>query len=506
MKKFIKAFFSLVVAVVCLIGFTGCKTPVSATTVSVDKVESSNGVSTNGGVTVVHNGYMYFINGTRANDGKGSSKNKLGTICRVKLDVATGEIDDSTYEVVVKDLVGFDYGSIYFFGDFMYYTSPSKDVNYKGNVLFNKTRFMRYDLVNKKSYTIYTTKKNSSSDKIDYAYYVVGENLNLVVYESESSTITSLKIGTTTKTNYKITDVKSCLLSENQGKCETEGALVDANNFVFYTKQHSVTSDTEVYRTSPQVNNSFAIANDGYDIALLSIKNGKLIYSYSSKIYAKSILGTNADKLTIDLADVISHNTYTYILFMKQQDGSDAVLYYNENDGAIVIVRWVDGVKLDPYVITNIGKISSSNSNSNSSSEKEEVFGLIGLTTIEEVVATDDPETEDVVEETETETVTYLLYVKSKVVYRLEIEREGNIVEYAEPVKLSTTSMVIPTTLLVPEVIGTHLYIFGYEVDEKDKETGKVYLYRVDITIDSTTDLEDLENKGAATLVGIKQK
>lgn len=499
MKKFLKTFFSLVVAVVCLLGFTACKTPISATTVSVDKVESSNGVSTNGGVTVVHDGYMYFINGTKDNDGTNSSKNKRGAICRVKLDVATGEIDDTTYEVVVSDLVGFDYGSIYFFGDFMYYTSPSKDVNYKGTVLYYKTRFMRYDLINKKSYTIYTTKSNSSSEATEFAYYVVGEDLHLVVFESEAKTLTSLKVGTTTKTNYKLTDVKSCILSENQGKCETEGATADANNFVFYTKTHSVTSDTEVYRTAPQVDNSLCIANDGYDITLLSIKNGKLIYSYNSKIYAKAILGTNADKLTIDFGDIISHSTYTYILFMKQQDGSDAVLYYDNNDGAIVVVNWTNGVKLESHVITNIGTQSSS------SSSEEATFGLIGLTTIEEIISTDDPETTDV-EPTETETVTYLLYVNSNIVYRLEIEREGAIVEYAEPVKLSTTTVVVPDSLLMPEVIGNYLYIFGNEVDEDDKETGNVYLYRVDITIDSTKDLEDFENEGKATFVGIEEK
>ena len=44
------------------------------------------------------------------------------------------------YEVVVDDLVGFTYGSLHFFGDFLYYTTPSADVNYKNNVLYYKTK------------------------------------------------------------------------------------------------------------------------------------------------------------------------------------------------------------------------------------------------------------------------------------------------------------------------------------------------------------------------------
>ena len=497
MKKFLKALLSLSVAIVCVFGFTACDAPLSATTVNVDKVELTNGVSTNGGSTVVHNGYLYFINGTKENNGKTSGK--LGKICRVKLDVATGEIDEDTYEVVVNSFAGFDFGSISFFGDFMYYTSPCRDVNYKGTVLYNKTRFMRYDLKNKQTYTLYTTKNNSSSETIDFEYYVVGDKLNLVVYEKEAATITSLKIGNTVKTNYVIKNVNSCVLSENNGNTEIEGVNVDANSFVYYTKTHSITSDTEVYRVSPNKNNSTCIADDGYDITLLSVKNGKLIYSYSSKIYSKEIKGNENDELSIDLSDVISHNSYTYIIFLKQQDGSESVLYYDDADGAVVIARWENGVKLDPHTITNIGAIQTSSSSSDSAPK----FAFIGTTTIEDIISTDDPETPEV-ENTVSETVTYLLYVKENVVYRLEIERENNIVEYAQPVKLTTTKVVIPDSILMPEVIGNYLYIFGNELNEKDKETGKIYMFRVDITIDENKDLEDLENKGVAEMIAVK--
>ena len=63
---------------------------------------------------------------------------------------------------------------------------------------------MRYDLVNKKSHEIYTTQQNNKDETISYAYYVVGESLNLVVYETKNATITSLKIDDKITTNYVV--------------------------------------------------------------------------------------------------------------------------------------------------------------------------------------------------------------------------------------------------------------------------------------------------------------
>ena len=184
MKKFLKAFACFAVAFVCLFGFSACGKKVSPTTTDMSKT-IYNGTQTNGGITAVYNGYLYFINGTKTKDDTNIKKTTGAAICRVKID-SEGKIDTNSYEVVINNLAGYDYGSLYFFGDYMYYTTPNAAVNYQDTVLYNQTKFMRYDLVNKKSYTLYTTKKNDSSDKISYSYYVVGNDLNLVVYESLS--------------------------------------------------------------------------------------------------------------------------------------------------------------------------------------------------------------------------------------------------------------------------------------------------------------------------------
>lgn len=491
MKKFLSGLFTVVIAFVFMFSLSGCAEKHSATTVDTSKVASTNGVSTNGGITVIYDGYLYFVNGTKDNDGTSSEDNTRGGIARVKINTETGEIDTNTYELLVEDLVGYDNGSMYFFGNYIYYTSPSADVNYKGEVLYYKTRFKRYDLVNKNTQTIYTTNLNSEDEVISFAYYVTGTELNLVVYETSNQTLTSIKIGDTFKTNYVIEGVRSCVLSENYGTCETENATVDANSFVYYTLANNTDGSdryqqgVKVYRTLPNKNESVLLSNKGYSISLLSIRNSKLIFSYESRIYAQAITGSNNEELNVALENVISYKSYEDVIFVENDDGSISVLYYNneEDDYHIAVVNCVNGKE----ITTSITNILSESEN----------FALVDLVTLEEVITEDDPETEDV-DETVTETVKYLIYVEDGAVYKIEIEREGVLTNFAQPIKLTDTEVVDPTGILIPEVVGNYIYIFAEELDEDDKGTDKFYLYRADITIDN-------DSTEYATLVGIKE-
>jgi hypothetical protein len=508
MKKLFKGLFTFVLAFVCILSFSACTQKISKTTVDTSKVEKSNGVSTNGGITAIYNGYLYFINGTKTNDGTSSSKNTRSAICRVKYDQSTGEVTDSTYEVVVDDLVGFTYGSLYFFGNFMYYTTPSSDVNYKADVLYYKTKFMRYDLVNKTKQTIYTTQQNASSETTSYAYYIVGEELNLVVYESQNSTITSVKIGDTFKTNYVIENVTSCIFSENNGKSISDGT--DANNYVFYTKSNETydkyQTGTKVLRTLPNTNSSYTLSDEGLSITLLCIRNGKLVYSYDARIYAISITGDSTEKLSTDNKYVISYETYDDVIFIENDDGSISVLYYDSDEYQVVVIKWIDGVELESTTINVLSKSES--------------FAFVGVWTIEEAIATDaedeeneeneeseDAEEDDAEEnaddsdeevEVKTDTVKYLIYLDSNIAYKLEIERNGVISEHSQPVKLSKTSVSSPEGTISPELIGNYLFALGNEVNDSDKETGNVYLFKIDITISE-------DSAEYAKMVGIEE-
>lgn len=486
MKKIFKNLLCVAVAFVCLFGFTACKTKISDTSVDISKT-LSDGKTTNGGLTVKYGDYLYFINGTKTNDGKSAKGNTRGAICKVKLDEKGNAVKD-TYEIVVDNLVGYDNGSLSIFGDYLYFTTPNDDVNYQDTKLNYETKFMRYDLVNKKTYELYTTKQNSSSEKIAYAYYMVGNELDLLVYETSASTVTSIKIDTNVTINYVISDVKSCVFSDNYGTCVTSGATVDANNFVYYTKNVDVYEDgrsdgNKVYKVSPNTNNSALISDSEKSISLLSVKSGKLVYSAKSVngdntiIYSQSITSGND---TLNFSGIVSYKSYDNAVFMDNDDGSVTAIVFDTDSNEVKYLKADENnnYEVNPIIINTLSISSSSSSSSDSK------ISFVGLTTL-----TEELPKEDNSEETIESKATYLIYVYSNAVYKLEVMRDGEISSFADPVKLSKSTVNAPTGTLIPDVVGNNLYIFAKELDEKNKETSNIYLYQVDLTIkDDSTD------------------
>lgn len=511
------------VAVVCVFAFTACKEPLSATSADTSKVGVTNGLSTNGGITAIYGEYLYFVNGTKTNDGKSSSGNTRGGIARAKYNKETGEIDKNTYQILISDLAGFSNTSLYFFGDFMYYTTPSGDVNYKDNVLYYKTKFMRYDLVNGKSHEIYTTKQNSSSESISFAYYVVGTSLNLVVFEKTNATLTSIKIGDEPSTNYVISGVTSALLSENNGKVVTAGATADANSFVFYTTSNQnydkYQTGSKVYRTSPVAkNSSVCLSDEGLSISLLCIRNGKLLFSVNSKIFCQPIDANTTSLDTESYKNVISHGSYDDVVFIENEDGSVSILYFETKNKTYQIsyFTWKDGIEINNTPICTLSNYSN--------------FSFISLVTLEEEKKEETPSTGEgsgesgessgettesgddsgSTEDTETTPakkykVTYVTYIADNYAYKLEIMRENDegkmqLSVNAKPVKLSSTKVQDASGMLIPEIVGNYMYAFVNELDGSNKETGNIYLYRMDLTIS-----KDATSNDKAEFVGIKE-
>ena len=81
MKKFSKIILSILICVVCSLGLVACGPQQTATGVE------TSGVASNGGVALKYGGYLYYIGGTRSNDGSFDTANtSLGSIYKAKLD------------------------------------------------------------------------------------------------------------------------------------------------------------------------------------------------------------------------------------------------------------------------------------------------------------------------------------------------------------------------------------------------------------------------------------
>lgn len=487
MKKILKSCLLVLVAVCVSFSFVGCKKKVSPTTTDISSIKLSHGATTNGGMTVVRGEYMYFINGTKENDGTSQDDNTRSAICRVKYDIATGKTSGDM-EVVVDELVGFSDGSLHIFGDFLYYTTPSDGENSNGDVLFNKTVFRRYDLVNERSHTIYTTELNSSSETVTYAYYVVGETLNLLVYEKTNATIKSFKIDKEVEENYTITDVTGCLFSESYGKVTTSGAAVDANSYVYYTKmpdtKEQVQTGNKVYKTSPVKNNGVLIS-EGREVALLTIRAGKLIYSVGEFIYADSIT-SGKDTLEVENTNCISRATLENAIYIENyslQEVSGGKKHLVKTPGSISVLTMTKATETASYIDIFEWTSTSDGPEDNSaqigfmSSAKD--FSFIGLAELEEIVTEDDEDTTDVNEEVKRK-VLYAFFMESSLVYKIEIaevkDENTMVVSASERIKLSTSKVNANDGLLVGEIVGDYLFILSEDSDKND------YLIKIDVT------------------------
>ena len=486
MKKLLISLFALFMCTICAFSLVACGTKFSDTT-----VDTTN-VSANGGMSLVYNNELYFINGRLDNDGKNNGGNTLGSVYKVALN-DKGEIaEDAKYTKVVDALVGFTNGSIHIFGDYLYYVAPSTARNNKAEVLYKKTKFMRKDLVNGGTQEIYGT--DETTETLKYAYYVVGENLVLVVYDSTSKTIVSTTVGNQMKRNCKIENVTSAIFSDEFGKSQTESA----DNFIFYTRacaeDNPDQNTNRLYYAKPDGTNEKLLC-DTSNLSLLTIRAGKLLVtaSYGSSpndstaIYAFDITSETANIIVSDqdnskaqahsaFANVVSYKTYDDVIFVE--DGGKVAMYCLSGNALAYVLY--DGTSTTPTKYIEIYTFSSSPS-----------IDMIGLFT-----------------DTEDNDHVYCVYSNSNVVYKIRVDyADQAAVNTAkpEPKKLSTTSISTDNGLLVPKIADNYVYVLS-------TSDNKTMMYRINVWTpkelnerldpsEQETDNTKLE-VGKATLVG----
>ena len=108
----------------------------------------------------------------------------------------------------------------------------------------------------------------------------------------------------------------------------------------------------------------------------------------------------------------------------------------------------------------------------------------VGLVEMNEEIKNDESEGDgegetETTGETQIDEVTYLLFINSKKVYKIEVLRNGVVSEYAQPIKLSSTDVEAATGLLVGEVVGNNVYIMAKRLDDNKKVTDFIYLHKI---------------------------
>lgn len=474
MKKFIKYCLVLVLCVCTCLTFVGC----GSTKWSKTTNDMSNVVS-NGGITLRHKNWIYFVNGTKENTVANNSKSNIRAgIYRVKTDddgnilykenttsTVAEEKDEDNKEVkeflqvepVVKSIVGFDDGSIFIFGDYLYFTTPCTAKNKDGDMLTGKTSFKRYDLESKQIQTLYTT--SASDDTINFTYYRSGSSLNLVVYEKTSATLKSFLIGNDVKLNFKKTDVTSALMSDNFGNVEN-AAVSLADQYIYYTLSYDNNSalkkGVRVYKILPNGEGLTKIS-EGEDVALLTVRAGRLVYSKDSIVYSQVIL---ADEATLTFDNEVCYKNYENIIFLENGD-SVSVLVYDST--TIRKISWNNSDFLEDYETETIKTFDKD--------DKVTFIGVDGK---------------------------YLVYQLDKYVYKIKFEKETPDEELYE-IKLSTTKFDAANGNMAAEILEG--YVYGFYTDSNNKTT---YLYRINLK--TPAELGEVDKEvGEAEFIGVKE-
>lgn len=464
MKKFLKSFLVLVLCFCTCLTFVGCNNSTWSETTN----ETKNMVS-NGGVVLYHDGWIYFVNGTKeiseaVNNGNNTQagiyrvKATDGTIDYLKNDKGEETKSFEKIEPVVKKLVGFGKGSIFIFGDYLYYTTPSDKKNDDGEMLTGKTEFRRYDLVNKGDQLLYTTK--ASDDTVTFTYYKQGTSLYLVVYEKTSAILTSVKIGKEPTTVFTKEEVKSAVMSETQGVTTAVGDF--ANLYVYYTLDYAEDADIKrgnrVFKIKPDGTKEQLIS-EGDNISLLSVKAGALIFSDDSKaVYAQKIVDGEE---TLSKQNVVCQKTYDNIIFL--------------NEGGNVVALVYDNTTIRKLVFTDGEFDSKNNIYEFDKNDKVKFIGVDG---------------------------DYVIYQLSSLVYKIKYNVADGEENY--PIKLSTTKIDDAKDAMAPEIMDG--YVYGFYTDTSAKVT---YMYRIRIQTPKEAGELDEDNNpkevGEAEFVGVKE-
>lgn len=307
MKKILIRILSVALLFTCVFSFSACEKTIKQVTVNIDNVSS------NGGPIAKSGNVIYFVNGFLKAT---STSNKYGTVGVSSIyKLALGEDgkittdDDGNIQnmsQLVSSQVGFAKGSIYTFGEYVYYATPYEAKDKNGLALYNYLSFYRIKNDGSERTLLFTTETDDSN--MIYTYYITGEDeLTLVLFEKDSKILTSYIITNKVEKLALDTEVSSVVLSDTNGTGE------DINKYVYYTK--SVTNDDEiqqgnkVYRIMPNGSDKTLIST-GRNIDIVTICNNNLVYVENNTTYITKLTNNLLTSQDTKISEVQYSNAY----------------------------------------------------------------------------------------------------------------------------------------------------------------------------------------------------
>jgi hypothetical protein len=237
-----KKFLTLIVAVLSLttLVLMGCSTEKGLR----DNPLTTQAVINNGGVSVQKGDYLYFVNGFASSEQLKSGDNDwgdtvLGAIYRTKLTDNQISYDNDGFltkvEVVVPKLVGYENGSFYVYGNYIYYSTPNNNVNKNGNSLTKLTDYYKVKIDGTENTKIYTSTTESLTPS-DWSIYSLNTSQYLIVKDGTklvSVKVSDSKIGSiVTMAN----DITTAAFIKSDTYYGNVNVAEKYNNYIYFTR------------------------------------------------------------------------------------------------------------------------------------------------------------------------------------------------------------------------------------------------------------------------------
>lgn len=245
-KKLCSLIIMLFLAVTFVI--TGC----SPKGLSPNPDTDANVIS-NGGMTVIKENYLYYINGYLDESKLTGDDNKEGKVTHsaiYRTKIVDGKIvkDEDGFvpdtELVVSRVAGFSNGGFYIIDDYLYYTTPHNNVVDKdGKIQNDRVEFHRVNVNGTDDKLIYTTPEAQAN--LDWTLYKIGETVYITMYISNKIIVVNTSSASVVA---EIADTTSYAIYKDSTYEVNEDRTNEFQNYIYYTRAITTEDNRPSYK------------------------------------------------------------------------------------------------------------------------------------------------------------------------------------------------------------------------------------------------------------------
>lgn len=331
MKKTLKT-LAIILIFIFSLSFFGC-----GTVTVKGGPNKTDPVTSNGGLSVTKGDYLYFVNGYISNDDLKGNQNKYGRVTnggiyRAKLEngklmYETSQDEDGNevktlkdVELLVPKLAGFEYTSLYIFGDYIYFSTPNTEKDQStGEIRFDLTDFYCVKLSGGDIYRLQNAVNISSVD--NFKFTAIG-NYVYLTYLSDGN-IYNLKIsGKNVQQTTKIAENVTSFAMYVEETSYTEN-LNEHAKYVYYTRsfkedEKSITGNV-LAKANLETNEETILRLDNNNTyTVKSAKNNRIYYTRTNSDVTNAYLYTRKLKNFVESTEtqltIVAYSSTLYIL------------------------------------------------------------------------------------------------------------------------------------------------------------------------------------------------